>query len=74
MHHRDLSHRAGDQGLDQFGQREDYDQHGEDDGADHVEEQMDAGGPLGVPAGAEGGHDSSNTGADVLAEQDVNGP
>ena len=35
---------------------------------------MDAGGPLGVPAGAQSGQHSGDAGADVLSEQDEHRP
>ena len=45
--------------------------HGEQNGAEHVEHQVDDGGALGVAAGADGGQHGGDTGADVLSEEDV---
>ena len=62
---------VGGHGLHKPGQRRGHADDGEQNGAEHVEHQVDDGGALGVAAGADGGQNGGDTGADVLSEEDV---
>ena len=60
--HRDLT-------VDHMGNGEQNEEERKDDRTDYVEHQMDDGGPLGAAAGANGGQNCRDTGADILTEQ-----
>ena len=73
VHIRDLRIRAsGRQRRDQVGERRRHADDREQNGAEHVEHQVDNGGALRVAGGSHGSEQRRDAGADVLAEEDVN--